>query len=94
MDRESKAALIVGMGTITDHIDDIKGYIITTINSEDILVSGSGTTSEITAMIKCVIDNITSEMDVETYSHFALELTVYIRRLMERRYGSDSELKE
>lgn len=94
MDNKSKMALIQCMNDVIEHADDLNSYIFVVLDSEDILVSASGKVDEIAAMIKCAIDNITSEMDVETYSHLALELTVYIRRLMERRYGSDSELKE
>lgn len=94
MDNESKMAFIQCMKDTTEHIDELDGYILTVVDSEDILVSASGNIHDLIAMLKCIIDNATQEMDVEAYSHLGLELTVYIRRLMEQRYRSDSELKE
>lgn len=94
MDNESKMALIKCMNDATEHIDELNSYFFIVADKEDILVSASATTTEVIMMFKCLLDNITSKMNVETYSQVALELTVYMRRLMEQRYCSDSEFKE
>ena len=93
MDNESKMALVQCMNDVTEHIDELNSYYFIVADNKDILVSASATTSEAVALFKCLIDNVTSKMDVETYSRVAMELTFYMRRLMEKRYGSDSELE-
>lgn len=94
MDNESKMALIQCMNDVTEHIDELNSYFFIVSDRKDFIVSASATGHEAIMMFKCLIDNVTSEMDVEDYSRFALELSIYMRRLMEQRYGSDSELKE
>ena len=94
MDNESKMALIQCMNDVTEHIDELNSYFFIVSDRKGFIVSASATGHEAIMMFKCLIDNVTSEMDVEDYSRFALELSIYMRRLMEQRYGSDSELKE
>lgn len=92
--KKVQATLITAMSDGADNIDDIEGFIMSTITKDEITMSCGGNMSHHMSMIKCILDRITEDLTVEEYSYFALELTAYIRRLMEKRYRSDSELKE
>ena len=94
MDKKIQALLLSAMNDSADNLTDIEGFIMSTITKDEITMSCGGNMSHHMSMIKCILDRITEDLTVEEYSHFALELTVYIRRLMEKRYRSDSELKE
>lgn len=94
MDNESKLNVIEYMNDITTNIDDIGAYMFIASNNRNLLLSASVSSHDVITMCKYLIDNVAEVMDVENYSRFALELTIYMRRLMEKRYGSDSELKE
>lgn len=94
MDKKIQALLLSAMNDAADNLTDIKGFIMSSITEDEIIMSCGGDMGHHMSMIKCILDRITEDLTVEEYSHFALELTVYIRRLMEKRYRSDSELEE
>ena len=94
MDKQVQTTLLTAMNDMADNLTDIKAFIATSLAEDEITMSCGGNLSHHMSMIKCIIDRVTEGLTVEEYSHFALELTIYIRRLMEKRYRSDSELEE
>ena len=95
MDKKKvQLTLLNAMNDAADNIKDIDGFIMTALAGDEITMSCGGNMSHHMAMLKCIIDKVSEDLPVEEYSQFALELTIYIRRLMEKRYSSDSELKE
>ncbi len=93
-EKKIKATLVTAMNDAANSLDNINAFIITSTTKDEITMACGGNMNNHMSMIKCILDRISEDLTVEEYSHFALELTIYIRRLMEQRYRSDSELKE
>lgn len=85
---------VSSMQVATEHMDSIEQFMMIFGDGEKYTFSGSGTLENMSSMIKAIIDNSTSDMDVVDYSHFILELNAFMRAVMEERYCSDSELEE
>ena len=95
MDNEPKKNLITMMDSVVEHIEEVESYIIVCkLHGNEFMITFNGDTNEMQAMLLAIISKLSDDFDVVEYSHFLLQFNMFARRLMEQKYGSESELAE
>ena len=95
MDNEATKNLIATMDSIAEHIDEVDSYmLICGLHGDEFMMTFNGDTDEMQAMLRAIVDKLSDDFDVVDYSHFLIQFNMFARRLMEHKYGSESELEE